>query len=282
MQANDADVKFLATYYQDGNFVAWLTYYNFVGVTAQNVAKYYVVYHKAVLCQEHRCDECDGMALLPGMPEHTISNGTIPQQKCPIRIQDEQREAAMTLSNTFKPPPVFANVNLDTLTKLSPAVKPTLDSYVLNYEPRIKNGLYIYSAEHGIGRSTVMWWLLTTLVRKFKIHTGYISETSGMFSEKIVCDSKEDGHPFFKLAISCDILMIDDLGSENYTTGYTERLVTILEDRYRNLKPVVVSSVRAFEPWAWTDGREPEIFSKLSKLCTLLRLDDVAVDEGIV
>jgi len=281
MGSTQQDITFLATYYRDTGFVNWISSNNFIGITAQNVAKYYSLFQRSVMCQNKFCYECSGFVPV-WSNEYEIANACFKQEKCVVKVKQEQQAAADDFANKFNPPPVFASINLEALTKLSPLVIPTIKSYVLNYGPKLKNGLYIYSAEHGVGRSSLLWWVLTELVKQRKIYNGYVAETSGMFAEKLVCDVTEAGHPYFKLAVSCDILILDDVGSENYTPGYTERLLTILEDRYRNLKPVVVSSVRPMELWAWKENREPELFSKFSKMCAYMQADQADVESEIV
>ena len=278
MNENKDAVNFLALYYQDPKFVQWVQKHGFNAITAQTVAKYFSLFKRDVLCDTLECSGCTGFKAA-WANEYEIQTGTFKQVPCAIRQQEARQLAAWEVERNFVMPPVFRNTDFNLLTQNNPRLKTRLLEYIASFPLAEHNGLYLYSAVRGLGRSRLLWYITKQLVSEHKIYKGVVAETTGMFAEKLICDSQESGHPFFKQAVACDLLVLDDIGSEHYTPGYTDRLLTILEDRYRNGRPTIVSSLRPLEDYAWESGREPEIFSKLNNMCNAIRVDNTDLEE---
>lgn len=274
MTVSRADNELFALYYQDRAFVAWVTANNFQRINAENVGKYFSLHTRLVDCQIRACQTCTGM--VPSWQnEQEIVDGSYAQNRCRVFEQLQREASAKEVTARTKIPPVFKDATFDNLTRIRPAALAELRQYVQDYPNVSPPGLYLYSAERRIGRTTALWCIAKALLGSYKLYTGVIVTTCAMFSENLIKDATTTwDHPLFDQARTCDLLLLDDFGQENYTKAYTEKLLAILEDRYWNARPVIVSSTRNKASWAWSEGQEPQVFSKVIDTTRLIRLDE--------
>jgi len=271
---NTPDKEIFALYYQDPLFVGWITSNNFQRITAENINKYFSLHTRILNCQRRECAACTG--LIPKWEsEQDIIENKLTQNPCQIYEHLRQEASAANMRMRTKIPPAFKDVLLDNLTRVRPVAREELRRYVADYPQVVPTGLYIYSAERRVGRSSVMWCVVKELLEAGKLFNGIILSTAAMFSENLIKDATTTwDHPLFDKAVTCDLLMLDDFGQENYTKAYTDKLLAILEHRNWYNMPVIVSSTRNKASWAWADGQEPDVFSKIMDTTKLIRLDD--------
>ena len=271
------NTDFLATYYQEAAFVRWISSNNFQAITVDNVGRYYSLYLRHRMCEELRCHECPGMKPM-WTSEHEIHTGRFTQRACATKQALLDESSSTAVLRQFTMPKVFESAGFDLLTKIDPKAMTAIKEYIIAYPKKTTPGLYLYSGERRIGRSAALWCILRELVMARKIHADYLATTGPMFAELIIADAIVDGHPYFNQAKNCDLLMIDDFGVERFTDGYTDRLLAILESRYWNMRPVLVSSTKPLSDWAWAEGREPLLLSKLESMTNCIRLDTAEME----
>jgi len=273
-----SDIDFLAAYYQEAKFVQWLQKNNLTAMTVENVARYYSLYQRDIMCEELRCHTCAGLKA-EWKTEHEIHTGKFTQKNCPIKKTMLLESAAASVQRQLSIPPAFANIKLEELTRIQPKAMSSIVDFIQSFPRAKKNGLYLYSGERQIGRTSALWCIVRALVERHKIYSNFILTTGTMFAENIVLDTRVEGHPYFQRALTCDLLIIDDFGSEKFTDGYTDRLIAILEERYWYLRPILISSKRPLVDWGWAEGREPMLFSKMENTCEGLRLDNAEIEQ---
>jgi DNA replication protein DnaC len=266
------DLDFMASYYREAGFVGWLEKNKFHAITAANAGRYYAVYNQLKNCEAKQCVICPGY-IPKWTAEHDVQTGKIKIEKCRVKEQVIQETAGASFSDRHGAPLMFRDKTLSN-TSIIEKSKQEIDKYIIDFPNSRLPGLYLYSAEHHIGRTTAMWHIIKELLSKKKLYNDFIMTSSGMFAEAIIRDARTDDHFYFDRARNADLLAIDDFGSERYTDGYVDRMIAILEDRYWNKKPILLSSTRAFETWAWHENRESDVFSKLQSMTTYVRLDE--------
>lgn len=68
-----------------------------------------------------------------------------------------------------------------------------------------------------------------------------------------------------------EVLVIDDLGKENMTAWGSETLFTIIDDRYRNMKSVIITT--NLMPNELGKHIDEAIMSRLAEMCTFVKVE---------
>jgi DNA replication protein DnaC len=129
----------------------------------------------------------------------------------------------------------------------------------IHKEPR---GFFINGVV-GVGKSMLMGLCARYIMRQFAANVRFYS--AGMleevFFDKISSPRKKEE---INLVKSCDVLFLDDLGTEYGSAFSMSGFTSIIEHRYANFKPTFFTSNYAVEELAMIDGYE-RIASRLNQ-----------------
>lgn len=98
----------------------------------------------------------------------------------------------------------------------------------------------------------------------FSTFAGILQELKGTYG-----NSKEFNETLQKYRI-VDLLVIDDLGKENLTAWASEMLFTVIDERYRNMKAVIITT--NMMPKELGQHIDEAIMSRLAEMCTFVRV----------
>lgn len=262
---------FLNAYLQNTSFARWLFVTNkYTRVTDDNVAQYYVLYARRQLCEQKKCYECAG--LYPNWStEEDILSGNIQNKTCLMYAAEQQAKAGLAYAERIQVPAAYKNVNIHALPLVQPDVKQLLQHWVDHFPNNDQPGLYLYANKHNTGRTAIAWWLFYTLALAGKLPQGGMLYTNSMLLKHMQADGFEQ--TTMKQAMSCTILLLDDFGLERYTDAVRAMLADILEYRNWHQKPTVITSMVHCALYAWPEGPDQSLVSKLQKTCKEITID---------
>lgn len=150
------------------------------------------------------------------------------------------------------------------LPLVSPVVWKKVDEYIHNYKKNNRS-LYLYSSSSSTGKTSLAtyivkklceknlikgfckFWNVSRLIRKIKESYGVYSEvsTSQIFSE----------------LENCDVLVLDDMGSERMTSHVLSQLFAVVDHRFNFYKDIIFTSKIPLEKLYIADRDEDSLTS---------------------
>lgn len=119
-------------------------------------------------------------------------------------------------------------------------LKKGVVDYVNNFiELKKGTGLYIYSEANGSGKTHIVCACAVSLIKTYRINVKFSTVTEMLNDIK---ESFENNTPVLKRYQECDLLVLDDFGSEKKTEWSEETLFTILDYREKNELPTLYTS----------------------------------------
>jgi len=100
-------------------------------------------------------------------------------------------------------------------------------------------GLYI-TGDSGKGKTASLWALFRELTRINDLSVVFVE--SIQMAERLSLSAKDLNSAYVDELASADVLLIDDLGKEKYTPTITAKIYDIINRRYKNQMPVIVTS----------------------------------------
>jgi DNA replication protein DnaC len=229
----------LTIYYQNIPFADWIRSRKFVGVTQDNVSKYFSVYQRYDMCQKSQCHDCVG--LVPDWSsEEEIQTGLYKQVKC------EKKKQILLHNLKNKIPPIYKDSDY---TKYNDDVKRAVEIFINGF-PKAK-GLYIYSVKHNIGKTSLVWSIINRLVQEKKFTSDFIYNNTVDMAMELHEDAFENNHTLFKLYKDCSLLAIDDFGDYNMTQAMLSKLRSILDYRFAHQLPIIIVGSTPPDQWAF-------------------------------
>lgn len=139
-----------------------------------------------------------------------------------------------------------------------------LRDYAGNYEEIKKNniGLFIYG-EKGSGKTFGAACLANKLIDSGQI----VMMSTFPRLERMIFDSDDKNRTIAEI-VSCDFLIIDDFGVERDTSYQKEMLYTIIDERYKSEKPLILTSNISFKELSQMNSR---ISDRLLDMCQPLK-----------
>mgnify|MGYP001602293564 FL=1 len=133
-------------------------------------------------------------------------------------------------------------------------------------------GFFIHSVTNGTGKTTLLHLIAKTLLDKNLINKKLLYVTGlEIFYELKKSFSNNGGlneSDILENMMSCDVLFIDDLDKIGTLSEYEKKRFTLIIDkRYTNLKPVMITANKSISEMSKDGQLEPHIFSRLSQMC---------------
>lgn len=149
------------------------------------------------------------------------------------------------------------------------AVRISLD-FVQNFEQDYQN-LFFYGTV-GTGKSFLSGCIARELLQNG--HSVIYFSSSGLFETlarySFDAKSKEILYNFYKDLYNCDLVIIDDLGTEVTNSFVTSQLFSCLNERFLRKKPMIISTNLSLEELR--DRYSDRIFSRLTSNFTICKL----------
>ena len=204
---------------------------------------------------KYNCEKCHDSGFL--LYEKTLCGlPYIFSQECPFCHGEGQTEKAKQAAQM---PSQLYDVKIedfdwtvykkDDLTVIETEKKQkTVWSMITNFPEwsRQGNGLYIYSKTKGSGKTFLASAIVNTLIERYGLKAKFVSA-----SDLIRLDQEKDFDPYadryttsgVDKLITCDLLVIDDLGVGNAGSGWREDILyRIVDKRMNSKKPIIFTS----------------------------------------
>jgi DNA replication protein DnaC len=251
----------LTIYYQNIPFADWVKSRKFVGVTQDNVSKYFSVYQRYDMCQKSQCHDCVG--LVPDWSsEEEIQTGLFKQVKC------EKKKQQLLINFKNKIPPIYKDADY---TKYNDDVKRAVEIFINGF-PKT-NGLYIYSVKHNIGKTTLVWSIINKLLQEKKFTSDFIYNNTVDMAMELHEDAFENNHTLYKEYKNCSLLVIDDFGDYNMTQATLAKIRSILDFRHaQKVLPVIIVGSTPSDQWAFEKSPLESTMLKILKMTETISL----------
>ena len=129
--------------------------------------------------------------------------------------------------------------------------------YITHYDEMLTNGIgmYIWSAQKGSGKSRLASTISNELTlkgyrNKFASASTILSEIQAAWSDK-----SQDEYKIIKNYIKPNLLIIDDFGARSGQAWMDEKFFMILDKRYQDNKPTIITSNYSIEKLPFNDQR---------------------------
>lgn len=163
----------------------------------------------------------------------------------------------------------FKNCTFDTFTGTEfLKQKEMCQQYVEKFQDNGK-GLFLFGSV-GTGKTHLVTAVANAIVYDiglsayFDTFAGIIREIQRSFNDKRDSDVEET-------AKKTGLLILDDLGKEKYSDWASQILFDIIDTRYKNQRPVLITS--NYSPEELSKRVDEAIMSRLIEMCTMIRLE---------
>lgn len=215
------------------------------------------------------CGNCGGAKQIV-----TEAMGIVKTVNCICKCQRERDEALKTLNQRYieigKNRSVgiqdkkLTSYNFQSDDGSNPQIRDFAERYVKNFKGAKENNLgVIFYGEWGTGKSFYAGCIANALldVGFSVLATSVVRLTNHLFKET-------DKNAFLRELCSYDLLIIDDLGAEQDSEYKKEQIFSIIDERYKSDKPVIITTNLNPQTFSEiTDGRGRS-YNRILEMCT--------------
>lgn len=128
--------------------------------------------------------------------------------------------------------------------KAAGAAKEVCDKYFYNFDTmtNLGMGLYIYSDKRGSGKTLLSCCIGQSLIAKYKMKVFFISSVEYLAKVKEGYNRQAGSLDMTQKYFDCDVLIMDDIGSERNTETAREELFRLFDYRTSHGKICILSS----------------------------------------
>ena len=208
---------------------------------------------------ESKCRICNGEEMIPGT-----------NQLCDCVYLRIQQQKIMSLFKSAQIPKRFTSKLLDNFDKeRQPSAHKVATEYVSNWQENQAQGKGIFfTGPVGCGKTHLAFAIVNELVKRGvkslaatvpDLMDDLRPQTDGQLDKKI------------ETLKTIDLLVLDDLGAQRNTEWVTERIFVVLNARYNNLLPTIITSNTYLEELEKVQGWG-RMVDRLLEMCQLVRM----------
>lgn len=209
------------------------------------------------------CPQCHGIGVIVALDGSTT--------KCPCGTWDKARiaaaGAAARIPERYRGK-TLATFKADRGDRLRRELREHAMAYSVGFKPSDRGLLLV--GDTGCGKTHIAAGILIEVVRRG--FTGLYCNVTDLLSrlrESYRTQSEEHEADILDEADSVDLLVFDDLGAEMATEWVRDRLYLIVNRRYENMKPVIVTT--NCNEAELKERLGPRIVSRLHEMCDPMR-----------
>jgi len=164
---------------------------------------------------------------------------------------------------------------IETLRQRLPNLAPFLEAaerWVAAFSAESEKGLYIHGPV-GCGKSALAYAIAGEIIKRgFDVEAWYIPDLYAAIKAGYDESGRPDEFEIVERCVRADLLVLDDLGTERVTEWSTEVVMRIVDRRYRECRPLIVTSnVTPIEIGAVDDLKAQRIASRLCEMTEIVR-----------
>lgn len=258
--------------YLDQDFRGWVAANGYTLINADNVCYYRMMFESIRACGLRNCSTCTGSFLMCET-EAEMAAGNFQHRRCDIKSQAANSVSAEALKYSFKIPKTYADVSWDGLTEVPEPSKTSIRKYIRDFPDTTYKGLYLFSRKNSTGKTSMLWLIIKELVHAKKIFKGFILKSMPEFLMEMRIDEQTTDHSLYFKAMTCDLLMLDDLGKEKTTSWVSDRMFSIIDHRHNEGLPIIVASNVPLDEGVWVTDFERAFFARLTKMTTIIKFE---------
>lgn len=205
------------------------------------------------------CDKCADMGI--------VNVGDNTYKTCDCELHRQKQDKIKTLFESAAIPKRYQAKTLDNFDQSwQPKAFEAAKDYIDNWRQYSDEGRSLFLVgDVGTGKSHLAYAILNALIKKSV--PGMVASVPDMLDD--LRDNKDGQIEALK---EIDLLVLDDLGSQKNTEWVTERLFVILNARYADLKPTIITSNHRLEVLKQTDGWQ-RITDRIIEMSRLIRVE---------
>lgn len=158
----------------------------------------------------------------------------------------------------------------------------TCKAFINNFDTQFEN--IIFFGDTGVGKTFLTHCIANELIKNAK-SVVYLTaiELFDIFAKyEFNHNSEEKGEDYYEHILSCDLLIIDDLGTEVHNTFTNSKLFYCINQRIIDNKSTIISTNLSFNDLV--DAYSERIFSRLTSSYSMLKVfgDDIRLKKKFV
>lgn len=106
-----------------------------------------------------------------------------------------------------------------------------------------------------------------------------IAEVASRVKKTFWSDKKSNDWMLFEEMKDVELLVIDDIGLENVTGWLTEQVYLLINYRYEQLKPMIITSNQSLEDLEKI--HKPQVCSRLKQMCKIIQFSGEDMRESL-
>ncbi len=227
------------------------------------------------LSPAYRCPDCQDTGYIDGRKCHCFHQAAIDLLYTQSNLQEILKtENFSTFSLDYYSPDLTDPLTGQSARQTAQRALKECKSFVQNFDSRFEN-LFLYG-NTGLGKTFLSHCIARELLERthsviyfssFRLFELFADSTFGRAREE---QDETEQHIF-----DCDLLIIDDLGTELVNSFVSSRLFHIVNERIQRRKSTLISTNLALA--AFADTYSERVFSRISSCYTMLKLfgDDI-------
>ena len=191
--------------------------------------------------------------------------------ECDCLKRDKEQKKLHDLFRSAKVPERYIDKSLDNFIQFrQPDAYKTAKTFLEKWPDIKKAGRGIcFVGDVGTGKTHLSFAVFNDLVRR---GVSGLAVTVPDLMDELRPRSEEKQMEQIETLKTIDILLLDDLGAQRNTPWVTERLFIIINARYNNLKPTIITSNSRLEELDKVEGWK-RIVDRISEMCRAVKVE---------